>query len=131
MEKNSRTNELDGQILRSVCQCAFKNRKKAGWILLGEIEVNLRMTLSKKWARGGRRIEVEFRLCSRSLLGLVLRADEFQGGAEALGERGVHFNAQATNPARTSAGGAKKKFRIFPVPFFAQSPGSYSVILVI
>ena len=79
------------------------------------------MALSKQWARGGRRIEVEFRLCNRSLLGLVLRADEFQGSAEALGERGVHFNAQATNPARTSAGGAKKNSEFSP-SYFSLTP---------
>ena len=76
------------------------------------------MAFRDDWNRMGWHIEMEFRLRCRSLLGLALRADEFQGGAEVLGERGVHFTLQATNPARTSAGGGNNFFR----PFFRLVP---------
>jgi hypothetical protein len=63
----------------------------------------------------GWRIEMEFRLRCGSLLGLVLRTDEFQGGTEELCKHVVHFAAQATNLGRTSAGGVKKRMvKIWP-----------------
>jgi hypothetical protein len=40
----------------------------------------------------------------RSFLGLVLRTDEFQGGAEVLDERGVHLPRRLSVPVRHPLG---------------------------